>query len=93
MYTSTSSRNPEVGEVDPRLDGEAGSRQDAAGVARLVVVEVDAEAMNRRPRAQAVSGPVREELAVSRLLDAFAGGAVQLPALQDAAPGVRLAQP
>src|SRR5262249_51216172 len=75
----------ELRQVDTRLDGEAGARQDAAIFARLQAVHVGAVAV--RLLADRVAGAVAEVLAVAGLLDDVAGSLVHLPSVQRLAGG------
>src|SRR5262245_45461966 len=81
----------ELRQVDPRLDGEAGARQDAALLVSFQVVHVGAVAV--RLLADRVPGAVAEVLAVAGLLDHVAGGSVHLPALEGLLAGVGGAYP
>ena len=70
--------NAEVVEVQARFDCEAGARQQPPVVVRLVVVHVDAVAVDRF--AEAVTGPVQDVFAVPGAAQHRRGGAVDLPA-------------
>src|SRR6185503_1876946 len=71
--------DPEAsGQIDPRLDGEAGVGEMPAPVARLEVVVVDAVAV--AVVVDAVPGPMQEPVGEASLGDHLARGAVQLRA-------------
>ena len=72
--------NPEVFEVDARLDREAGADEQTPVVVRLVVVHVDAVAVNRF--AEAVARPVQDAIAVPGVPQHRRRRAVDLPAAQ-----------
>src|SRR5436305_11289684 len=66
------------GQIDPRLDGEAGVRQMPAPIARLEVVVVDAVAV--AVVVDAVPGAMQEPVGEAGLGDHLARGDVQLRA-------------
>src|SRR5581483_5722160 len=68
----------EVFEIDARLDRKAGSREQAPIVVRLVIVHVDAVAVDRLP--ETVARPVEDLRGVAPADDHLARGAIDLPA-------------
>src|SRR5207245_2885480 len=78
----------EVGQIDSRLNGKTGARQDAALLARFEVVHVGPVAMNFL--ANGVARTVAEVLSVASLLDDASRCIVDFPALQGPAVRKRL---
>src|SRR5262249_5742340 len=81
--------DPDVGEVDPGLDREAGAGDEDALVVGLVVVQVGAFAVDVFP--DVVPGAMDVGVAESGGVDDVAGGVVHFPPLEDAAGQHRFA--
>ena len=72
--------NPEGIEVEARLNREAGPRQDAPLVMRLIVIQMNAVSMHGL--AEAVTRAVKDVVTVARPLENAARGSIDFPAVQ-----------
>ena len=73
--------DPEFGQIDPRLDREAGAREDQALVVGFQVVHVGAIAVGLL--ADVMPRPVDEVGSVARLLDDPTRGGIDLPSAEE----------